>query len=208
MAMRPGQAKGPNVQAGGGGGGVTGYVSSGLLTEEMFADKVNAQHVNPYGDPVGGLGTGTIYKYLDLKSTPNPHNPNTGPEIRALVKPPQDYAGKTPLKIRHWGFLPDEIKSAWSIVPTPEIINIDAWCWWRASGSAMFTGYFGSATAISSANFAAVEKIYGTALANMIPDPAAGAWADGSILYLWLTFHSATCPNEIGLLGTEILWPI
>lgn len=144
------------------------------------------------------LSLGTKVDVVECTNTPG-----FGPEVRAVVTPPDLYAGGL-IKVRHWTFFPDAAKVLW-VAPTFEAVPIDLYAWW-VPNPWDFAGYFASVPATSSATHTMAEQVKAHPLVTLVPDPAAGAWADGKLLYLWYSVGLATTPNEFSLLATEILW--
>jgi len=149
-------------------------------------------------EPIGGLGAKV--DYIACQTVPG-----FGPEVRALLKPPDLYAGG-PLKIRHWTFFPTAASRLWQTVPTPEALPIGVYAWWLPDPYTLGTGFFGVAPTLSSATHTTSNQVKNHPLVALVPDPAAGAWGDGKLLYLWYSIGTATIPNEFGIFASELMW--
>lgn len=193
----------PGPSFAGGAQSPTGYVSGGLITASMMSNKENARFVDPYYYPPAA---GIHFQYMACCTTPHVPTP-WGPEIRCFNKPPQDYVGLSPLKIRYWGFFPDPSRSVFGITPSPEGLSFVTYAWWVPDAWNTNTDYPAGGTCSSFATYTATDEVMRHPLVSLVPDPAV-PWSDSAMLYLYMNAGCPSTPNEFGLIACEVLYPV
>ncbi len=153
MSFRPGMAKGPNLAAAAGSVTPTtflGRYARTLILPRDFAPGIHTQYVQHISPPTY---PGTKLSYLACEQRLNAPEGADFSELRVVVKPPDYYAGLSPLKIRHWTFFPSVTRTVFGITPTPEELEVTAYCWWVPAGWD-FQNYTGVAATPSVASHA------------------------------------------------------